>query len=95
MQLIYEVRACALAHQRSRLAGGAKLGRGIVSAALLSPSPLLPLARLSLATLQARDLDIDAKPRSDQPTRFAFQKLTTAETKAPSDESAEACVTAL
>ena len=46
-----------------------------------------PAARLSLSLRQARDLDIDAKPRSDQPTRFAFQKLTTAETKARASES--------
>ena len=36
---------------------------------------------------QARDLDIDAKPRSDQPTRFAFQKLTVEQTKARAGES--------
>ncbi len=37
--------------------------------------------------MQARDLDIDAKPRSDQPTRFAFQKLTVDQTKARAGES--------
>jgi hypothetical protein len=37
--------------------------------------------------VQARDLDIDAKPRSDQATRFAFQKLTVEQTKARAGES--------
>ena len=37
--------------------------------------------------MQARDLDIDAKPRSDQATRFAFQKLTVEQTKARAGES--------
>ena len=39
------------------------------------------------AARQARDLDIDAKPRSDQATRFAFQKLTVEQTKARAGES--------
>lgn len=38
---------------------------------------------------EARDLDIDAKPRGDGPTRFAFQKLSTADTKARASESAK------
>jgi hypothetical protein len=36
---------------------------------------------------QARDLDIDAKPRSEGPSRFSFQKLSTKETAARAKES--------
>jgi len=36
---------------------------------------------------EARDLDIDAKPRSEGPSRFSFQKLTTKETAARAKES--------
>lgn len=36
---------------------------------------------------QARDLDIDAKPRSEGPSRFSFQKLSTKETTARAKES--------
>ena len=37
--------------------------------------------------VQARDLDLDGKPRSDKATRFAFQKLTPEESKARATES--------
>ena len=37
--------------------------------------------------VQARDLDLDGKPRSDKATRFAFQKLTPEESKARALES--------
>ena len=36
---------------------------------------------------QARDLDIDAKPRSEGPSRFSFQKLSAKETAARAKES--------
>lgn len=44
-------------------------------------------ARLTRPPRQARDLDIDAKPRSGQATRFAFEKLTVDQTKARAGES--------
>jgi len=36
---------------------------------------------------EARDLDLDQKPRSDGPSRFSFQKLTAKETAARAKES--------
>lgn len=88
MQLIYEVRSApsvCCARQGLLLAcAGASWASVLLHLTQLHPTSSSVLTRLAP---QARDLDIDAKPRSDAPSRFAFQKLTTAETKARATES--------
>ena len=46
-----------------------------------------PGRELTPRPFQARDLDLDAKPRSDGATRFALQKLSVDDTKARAGES--------